>query len=145
MSNLNDEVENVGNPEWRHKHMGELGRRLLTNVIDDRARRGHPIPYVSIPVTTNPVDGYRDITYREFARAIDKCAWWIKGEMGTSNTFESLIYVGAFDLRYHILAMAVVKTGHTVRCPMFVRALSADLKYRCCSSLHETAWKLSCH
>jgi hypothetical protein len=109
-----NEPERLGDPSYRARNLHIFGRRLLTTVIDERARRHHGQPYASIPVSASPSDGYRDITYAHFAKAIDKCAWWIKSQLSTSDRFEPLIYLGAFDLRYQILAMAAVKTGHVV-------------------------------
>lgn len=114
MSPLADEPENLADPSYRARHHHEFGRRLLTTLIDDRARRGHTRPYASIPISSDPSHGYRDISYQKYARAIDRCAWWIKAKMPPSTIFEPLMYLGVFDLRYQILAMAAVKTGHVV-------------------------------
>lgn len=106
-----DEVEIPSDPEYRTKYQHVFGRRLLTTLIDDRARRNHPRPFASISRSADPKDGYRDISYRLFAKAIDRCAWWMKDKLSLSKSFEPVIYVGAFDLRYQILANAAVKTG----------------------------------
>ena len=93
------------------------GRRLLPSVIDERARTGHRRPYASIPVSDDIGDGYRDITYRAFANAINRCAIWIRGLINISQDFETLVYIGPADLRYQILCMAAVKTGYVVSLP----------------------------
>jgi acyl-CoA synthetase (AMP-forming)/AMP-acid ligase II len=92
----------------------DYGRRLLLTVIDERAQHGHHRPYASIPVSSDLSDGFRDVTYRMFANAINRCALWLKEQVGTSNDFETLVYIGSSDLRYQILCMAAVKARHLV-------------------------------
>jgi acyl-coenzyme A synthetase/AMP-(fatty) acid ligase len=92
------------------------GRRLLSRLIDERADQGWQRPWASIPRSKDRTQGFRDITYREYSNAIDRCAYWIKDTIGTSTTFEPLVYFpgAALDIRYQILVMAAVKTGHVM-------------------------------
>ena len=90
------------------------GRRLLTTLIDERAKTNHVRPFASIPRTIDAADGYRDISYRTFANAINRLAQWIITQVGTSTRYESLVYLGPGDFRYQLLAMAAVKSGHVV-------------------------------
>ena len=92
----------------------QYGRRLLSAVIDERAEAGHRRPYASIPRSKDAKDGFQDISYRVFANAINRCALWIKEKIGTSSNFEPLVYLGYSDLRYQIICMAAVKSGHIV-------------------------------
>jgi acyl-CoA synthetase (AMP-forming)/AMP-acid ligase II len=93
------------------------GKRLLTHLIDERAASYHRRPFFSLPKTNNLADGYEDISYANFANAINKLATWILKEIGRSCTFQTLVYIGPMDLRYQILVMAAVKTGHVVSLP----------------------------
>ena len=95
----------------------DYGRRLLSSIIDERAQTGHKRPYASIPVSDDIDDGYRNITYRRFANAINRCALWLRGLIGTSQNFETLVYIGPADLRYQIICMAAVKIGYVVSMP----------------------------
>jgi acyl-coenzyme A synthetase/AMP-(fatty) acid ligase len=95
-------------------------------VIDERARDNHKRPYASIPNSNNVKDGFRDITYRTFANAINRCAIWLKDEIGISTSFEAMVYIGPADLRYQILCMAAVKTGHVVSWAMRTMLICAD-------------------
>lgn len=90
------------------------GRRLLPNVVDNLASSDPTRTFASIPLSYNLQDGFRDITYKEFARAIDRCAWWMEESLGGSQTFETLNYVGPQDLRYAMLLFAAIKTGYQV-------------------------------
>lgn len=93
------------------------GRRLLNTVVDERAAAGHERPYASIPVSSSPSDGFRDISYVEFANAVNRCAQWLEQSFGTSESEETIVYLGPSDLRYHVLALAAVKTGYVVGLP----------------------------
>ena len=90
------------------------GRRLIPQLIDQRAEESPELPLWSIPVSSALVDGFRDISYGQVARAINRAAWWIDEKVGKSTTFETLAYMGPPDLRYAVLTVAAQKTGHTV-------------------------------
>ncbi|KAF5870613.1 putative amp-binding enzyme protein [Botrytis fragariae] len=90
----------------------DRGRRLLPHVIDGLALSDPTRVFVSIPLSNNLQDGFQDITYKDFARSIDKCSWWMEENLGRSETFETLNYVGPQDLRYIILLLAAIKTGY---------------------------------
>ncbi|KAK7756796.1 hypothetical protein SLS62_001239 [Diatrype stigma] len=92
------------------------GRRLLPAVIDERARDQPDRPWASIPIDDWDLSqGYEDVSYRQLAGAIDRLAWFIERAMGgRSATFETVAYLGVPDLRYHMMEMAVCKTGHKV-------------------------------
>ena len=95
----------------------EPGKRLLPAVIDHCAEKNPNRIYASIPYTDDPADGYRDITYRQFAAAIDKAAWWLQSVIGKGNggIFDTFAYTGPKGLRYPVLALAAIKIGKRVR------------------------------
>ncbi|KAJ9143066.1 NRPS-like enzyme [Pleurostoma richardsiae] len=90
----------------------DYGRRLVNKVIDERAAAKHARPYASIPVSDDVSAGFKDISYSQFANAIDRCARWLQTQDGLTSTTEPLVYIGLNDLRYSILALATAKTGH---------------------------------
>lgn len=90
------------------------GQRLLPSLFDDIAESDPNRLFVSVPRSANLHDGFRDVTYHNFARAIDRCSRWMEGRLGTSQTFKTITYIGPFDLRYPIILLAAVKTGHKV-------------------------------
>ncbi|EME42645.1 hypothetical protein DOTSEDRAFT_175863 [Dothistroma septosporum NZE10] len=93
----------------------DCGQRLLSHVIDERASNNHKRPFAAIPKTSNPGDGYRDISYTTFANAINRLAQWLLAELGPPvRKHESVVYIAAPDLRYHILCMAAVKAGYVI-------------------------------
>ena len=90
------------------------GRRLFPILIDEIARDSPTKPFVAIPKSSNPKDGFFDISYHLFAGAINKCAWWIEKELGRSRDFGTVAYMGPLDLLYPILIFATVKAGYKV-------------------------------
>lgn len=95
----------------------DCGRRLLPVVIDQLARDDPERPWASFPIDDwNLSAGYEDISYRRLAGAINKLAHFIADHVGRSapGKFETIAYLGVSDVRYHLLQMAVTKTGHRV-------------------------------
>ena len=90
------------------------GHRLIPQLIDERAKVNPHGSVWSVPKSSHLADGFRDISYGQVARAINKAAWWIDEHIGKSTKFEKLAYIGPPDLRYSILTIAAQKTGHTV-------------------------------
>ena len=72
--------------------------------------------YASIPRSQDICEGFRDVTYKQLANAIDHAAWWLDDQLGEFNSsFETFAYSGKKDLMYPILAVAAAKVGRTVR------------------------------
>ena len=92
----------------------DCGKRLLPVLVDDISRSGPQRVFASVARSVNLHDGFRDITYKEFASAIDRCAWWIERELGKGQNFETIGYMGPLDFRCPILLLAAVKTGYKV-------------------------------
>ena len=68
-----------------------------------------------LPRTANPEDGFDEINFARLANAINRCSWWLEMELGRDLAHETIAYVGPLDLMYHIVTLAAVKIGHTVR------------------------------
>ena len=92
----------------------DYGRRLLPILIDEKAESTPDLPFVSIPVTSQPRDGFVDISYGRLAKAIDRCSWYIEEKLGKGYNFATLGYMGPLDLRYIIFMFAAVKVGYKV-------------------------------
>lgn len=103
------------------------GKRLIPALIDDIARIDPDRPFVSIPMTLDPRDGFKDVSYRSFADAVDRCAWWLEKQLGTSSTFETITYLShGRDFAYFILTLAAIKTGYKVCIDGFLCGLQTD-------------------
>ena len=91
------------------------GQRLLPSLVDDIALSDPQKPYISIALTANPVDGFTDVSFGTFARAVNRCSWWIEENLGQSHDFDTIFtYLPDHDLRHAILVLAAIKTGYKV-------------------------------
>ncbi len=92
------------------------GERSILTVIDERAKQAPESPWVSIPVDERDLSkGWKDITFAEFANAINHAARWLDENLPPSTeAFQTFAYTGPRDLRYPILAVAAGKLGKVV-------------------------------
>lgn len=93
----------------------EFGQRLLPNLIDDIARSSPERVFAVVAKDADPKDGLEDITYSTLSRAINRCAWWLEGVLGSNDAFRTITYMGPLDLLYPVLMLAATKTGYKVR------------------------------
>jgi len=104
--------------------MAECGLRLLPNFIDRLASDDPELISIEVPQTASLDGGLRRITFNNLARSIDKCAWWIRDQLGQGRGFPTLAYMGPHDLRYLFLVFGACKAGYKV-CSLFY-LLSCD-------------------
>ncbi|KAL8833479.1 MAG: hypothetical protein Q9170_004253 [Blastenia crenularia] len=93
------------------------GSRLLPQVLDGLAKSKPERIYASVPATFDLKDGFRDVTVLQLSRAVDRFAWWLEENIGSSSTFETIAYLGLPDIRYTIVFLAAVKCGFKVLFP----------------------------
>jgi acyl-coenzyme A synthetase/AMP-(fatty) acid ligase len=89
----------------------KIGERLIGRLIDEYADRDPTRVWASIPINNDDLSkGYQDITYSQFANAINHAAWWLKEQMkADGNYVETIAYAGPKDLRYPVIAVAALK------------------------------------
>ncbi|GMG06595.1 unnamed protein product [Aspergillus oryzae] len=88
--------------------------QLLPHIVDHYAKVKPEAIYAEYPISLMTYeDGYRPITFRLFANAINGIAWWLTEKLGPGNG-EILAYVGPNDLRYPALVLGAVKAGYRV-------------------------------
>ena len=88
---------------------------LLPHTVDHLAEVSPSAPYALYPNSpTTYNDGYRTVTYKDFANAINGFAWWLKEHLGPTKDFEVLAYIGPNDVRYTALCLGAVKAGYVV-------------------------------
>ena len=90
------------------------GYRILASVLDELTSTQPDQRYLSVPKGSNVEDGFKDVKYGDFGRAVDHCAWKIKRELGEGQGFPTIGYIGPQDTRYLILILACNKTGYKV-------------------------------
>ncbi|KAH8703509.1 NRPS-like enzyme [Talaromyces proteolyticus] len=95
-------------------------KQLLCDAVDERA---HYLPSSQKPFCIHPIsselnDGWRDVSFRDLAAAVNYMAWWIEKKIGrTSGRSEPLAYVGINDIRYPIFVLACMKIGYAAFLP----------------------------
>ncbi|KAI1074775.1 hypothetical protein F5B20DRAFT_573887 [Whalleya microplaca] len=91
-----------------------FGKRLIANVIDELAKNYPQREFFSIPRSSKPEDGWRTITFKEYANAINYISHMIIERCGhpPHGTCPTLAYIGSNDARYIILMVAAIKAGY---------------------------------
>lgn len=104
---------------------------LMPTIIDHNASHHPQKVFASIPMDNNDLSkGFRDVTYVELSKAVDKAAFWLEEKLGpayneaTNNadgpgqapksTFPTFAFYGTRDLRYSIFVLAAMKAGYKV-------------------------------
>lgn len=92
------------------------GQRLLPHIIDENARVKPDAEWISIPNSSNPKDGWRIVTWKDFANSVNWCCQNIIEQCGeaSKNEFPTITYIGPNDARYFVMMIAAVKTGYKV-------------------------------
>lgn len=106
----------------------DVYRQLIPTVIDQIAKTEPEATWAAVSVSPTGIDaGYQNVTYKQFATAINGVAWWLKEELGHGDTTEPLVYfgTGGSDIRYAILLIAAVKAGY------YVNPYPRDLEKSC--------------
>ncbi|KAL2785317.1 acetyl-CoA synthetase-like protein, partial [Aspergillus keveii] len=86
--------------------------QLLPHIVDHYARVKPDAIYAEYPVSpTSYENGYRPITFKAFANAINGIAHWLVDQLGHGNG-EILAYLGPNDLRYPALVLGAIKAGY---------------------------------
>jgi hypothetical protein len=88
---------------------------LLPHIIEQNARADPNGVFARIPAGSKYTDGYRDVTKLQLHNAVNYTASLLKRNLGESQNFETLAYIGPGDLRYSIIVVAGAKAGYKVR------------------------------
>ena len=89
------------------------GERLMTTIIDDMSKSDPQRCFMSIPRSSDLNDGLNDVSYALIARAIDRCAWWMKDLLGKEANFPTIAtYLNPMDFRHVILIFGAIKAGY---------------------------------
>ncbi|KAL2146404.1 hypothetical protein VTI28DRAFT_4157 [Corynascus sepedonium] len=90
------------------------GNRLLVNIIDERAETEPSREWVSVPVSSDPNDGWKKITYQQAANAVNCVAHKLVSSTGRpkEGEFPTVAYIGPNDVRYIVFALGAIKAGY---------------------------------
>lgn len=72
----------------------DYGRRLIPQILDDVAKTDPKRIVYSIAEFTNGSRDFRHISAKHFSQAVDKTAWWLRSQLGTSEGNHPLGYIG---------------------------------------------------
>ncbi|KAF7951992.1 uncharacterized protein EAE97_001489 [Botrytis byssoidea] len=113
----------------------DCGKRLIAHYIHQTAIDEPHRVCISSPLTSEPRDGFEDITFSHLDKAIDVASNWVESNAGIGTDFDCIAYIGPHDLRYILLIIAAIKTGHKLFVPSPRNSLEAHTKllqdYRC--------------
>ncbi|KAK4691468.1 hypothetical protein P7C71_g5538, partial [Lecanoromycetidae sp. Uapishka_2] len=95
----------------------DVGSLLIPTAVERIAEAEPEAVWISVPLP--PIDGryeYKDVTYKQFANAINGAAWWLERQMGKGDRSQSLAFFGSGggDIGYPIIMLAAVKAGYFV-------------------------------
>ncbi|KAH8704396.1 hypothetical protein GQ44DRAFT_732474 [Phaeosphaeriaceae sp. PMI808] len=88
------------------------GKRLLPAVFDETAANEPQRTFISVPKSSNLSDGFKDINYVTFGKAVDKYAHWLRVQLGESVEPKTILYFGPLDIRYLLVILDTPKAGH---------------------------------
>ncbi|OCT47554.1 transferase family protein [Cladophialophora carrionii] len=108
----------------------DYGRRLIPQILDRLAALDPDRLVYSVAAFPDGSPQFRHISARDFAKAVDKTAWWLHDQVGTKHglsngegneipnghtqeppKIQPLAYIGPHDLRYVLLTYGAVKAG----------------------------------
>ena len=93
----------------------EYGRRLMVNLLDERAATEPDREWISVPKTDDPADGWKPITYAQGAKSVNQLAHKIANfthHSPVEGDFPTIAFIGPNDIRYLVFVLAAVKTGY---------------------------------
>lgn len=109
-----------------------FGSRLLPVVVDETAKAQPDLPYAYVPTSNSVSDGFKAVTFSDIATAANYMATWIHHNLGPSDSFETISYMGLGDLRYVVVFLAAVKCGYKVSVRRKLTGICTDPGHRSC-------------
>ncbi|EED17424.1 NRPS-like enzyme, putative [Talaromyces stipitatus ATCC 10500] len=93
-------------------------QQLLPSVLKTRAQCNPDGAWAQFPVSdTTYALGLETATNLQVFNAVNKVAWLLDGKLQPSSSFETIAYIGPFDLRYFIVVLAAIKVGYKTFLP----------------------------
>ncbi|KAF7876845.1 uncharacterized protein EAF02_008065 [Botrytis sinoallii] len=90
-------------------------KTLLVHIVDHMAKTKPQALYAEFPASPVTYDeGFRKVTYKDFANAINGVAWCLHDNLGVGKELETLAYVGPNNFIYPSLIFGAAKAGYKV-------------------------------
>ncbi|KAJ9490530.1 hypothetical protein VN97_g2712 [Penicillium thymicola] len=99
-------------PETKPTVSTPYGRRLIPQIMDSLAAIDSDRSVFSLASLSNGILKLNPVSARQFTRAVDKTAWWLRDQVGTPDSVQPVAYIGPHDLRHILLTYACVKAGY---------------------------------
>ncbi|OTB03015.1 hypothetical protein M426DRAFT_74313 [Hypoxylon sp. CI-4A] len=61
--------------------------------------------------SSDPRDGFVDVSSRAFANGVNRASWFIRSVVGEPKNFDTLAYMGPNDIRYFLFMFGAIKVG----------------------------------
>ncbi|KAJ5155836.1 NRPS-like enzyme [Penicillium capsulatum] len=98
--------------------MTSPNHRLLPAILDEAARTSPEEEWARFPASEITYEaGFRVVTNRDAANAVNRVAWMLEEKLGRSSNFETIAYIGPTDIRYYIVVLAAIKVGYKAFLP----------------------------
>ena len=72
----------------------EYGKRLIPQILDSLASAEPDRIIYSVATFSDTSHGFRHISARTFAKAVDKTAWWLRNQVGKPTLIQTVGYIG---------------------------------------------------
>ena len=72
----------------------EIGKRLIPQILDSLASAEPDRIVYSVATFTEGSHGFRRISARTFAKAVDQTAWWLHNQVEESTSIQPVGYIG---------------------------------------------------
>ncbi|KAK3367615.1 hypothetical protein B0H63DRAFT_405312 [Podospora didyma] len=94
--------------------MPQYGKRLMVNIVDEVAKTDPYREWISIPRSSNPRDGWKTLTYKDAANAVNRVAHKLVESSGkpAKGEFPTVAFIAPNDVRYLIFVLGAVKAGY---------------------------------
>lgn len=86
------------------------GEKLFVKLIEEKAKWTPNHTFVRFPGEDWETKGYGTITWRQYVDGINKVAYWLDDQLGTSKNNDTVAYMGPNDVRYAFIWPALNKT-----------------------------------
>lgn len=72
----------------------DYGKRLIPQILDGLASSEPNRIIYSVATSSDISQGFREVSARAFAKAVDKTAWLLHNQIGQSLTIQTVGYIG---------------------------------------------------
>ncbi|KAK9459459.1 L-aminoadipate-semialdehyde dehydrogenase [Lipomyces oligophaga] len=109
----------------RDRGLKEVRYLLAPQVLDRRAAEQPDDVWALIQ--DDSTDEWRPVTFKTFANAVNRAAYWIIEKLGPAKNFDTIFFSCATDIRFGMFELAAIKAGYKLLLASPRNFLEADL------------------